>query len=239
MTVLSLPYKFLREHGHNVEAYLNGTLNAFASSYIYDNDKNHIYVSVKAENVSNSQYGNHYTNYVLKYPLTDQEYDEYTNFCKEGFLQGLLFIQELDNQKTPEIVNKINVSKTTYDLMVKEYTDSILNVDNYNKMEIDVYKADMESVSISIRESTIANSRKSYIGFVKLDYKLLANPDVYDNDVVYIDSPISVRFDTDGYKKSMENITSFSYGTTINRSSPYPYDYPLYDDRGNRTHTFN
>ena len=30
-----------------MDAYLDGTLNAFASSYIYDNDHNHIYVSVK------------------------------------------------------------------------------------------------------------------------------------------------------------------------------------------------
>ncbi len=216
-----IPYKFLRNRGHNVDAYLDGTLDAFASSYIYDSDKNHIYVSVKAENVSISQYGNYYTNYVLKYPLTDQEYDEYINLCEGGYLQGLLFIQELDNQKTPEMLSKVNIAKITYDTMVEEFPDLTINVNNYNEMDIDISFADLEKICISIRKKSNSNMMKNEIGFVDMRYKKLAHPNVYDDNAIYVAKPTSVNYDIDKYYSIIQNITSFGYGTNINTTNPY------------------
>ena len=217
-----IPYKFLRNHGHNVDAYLDGTLNAFASSYIYDNDKNHIYVSVKAENVSNSQYGNYYTNYVLKYPLTNQEYEEYTYLCKDEYLQGLLFIQELDNQKTPEMLSKVNIAKYTYDYMIEYYPKGDKNPNKYQNLEVDVYYVDMTKICVSIRGINKSNLSKSTIGYIELSYKKMARPYEYDGDAIYVTDPTSVNYDIENYYTTIQNITSFSYGTNIKYANPYP-----------------
>ena len=218
-----IPYNFLRNHGHNVDAYLDGTLDAFASSYIYDNDKNHIYVSVKAENVSNSQYGNYYTNYVLKYPLTNQEYEEYTYLCKGEYLQGLFYIQELDNQKTPEMLSKANVAKKTYDKMIEKYPNTLLNPEKYNSLEVDILALNDNKISMNIRNGSKSNYLKTKIGsldFRQTEYTKLYK---YDNDVYYLFDPVEVfALDFDNYPYSLQNITSFSYGTNIKYANPYP-----------------
>ena len=222
--VKPIPYKFLRNHGHNVSAYLDGTLDVFASSYIYDNDKNHIYVSVKAENVSYSQYGNYYTNYVLKYPLTNQEYEEYTYLCKGGYVQGLFYIQELDNQKTPEIVNKINVQKETYNKMIKQYTKSNnINFKKYFSIDMDIYTFNTDEIEISIRNGSSSNMFSNNIGFITL----LPNPtsagvESYDNNVMKLGNAAKVNYkNLEEYQSSLQNITSFSYGTNISHTNPY------------------
>lgn len=225
--MLPVPYKFLKQHGHDVDAYLDGTLNAFASSYIYDNDKNHIYVSVKAENVSYHEYGNYYTNYVLKYPLTNQEYDEYVYLNKGGYVQGLLFIQELDNQKTPEIVNEINIAVSSYDDMIEDYTLSKnVNLNNYHKVEIDVFTVNKNEIEISVRNSSTANSESNKIGFIKMSPTVTARIETYDNNVNRVGFPERVDYNhQDEYQSSLQNITSFSYGYNIINASPYPENY--------------
>ena len=228
--MLPIPYKFLRNHGHNVDAYLDGILDAFASSYIYDNDKNHIYVSVKAENVSNSRYGNFYTNYVLKYPLTDQEYDEYIYLRKGYYLQAYLFIQELDNQKTPEMLSKVNIAKQTYEYMINSYGKSVLNPNKYNSIEIDITNLNENMISVSLRSKSNKNYYATTIGFANLetipDYTRVYK---YDNDVYYIVDAYQVNvLDLDKYPSSLQKITSF--GDMHNGNYIYKNPYNYYDD---------
>ncbi len=228
-----IPFKFLRNHGHNVDAYLDGTLDVFASSYIYDNDKNHIYVSVKAENVSTSQYGNYYTNYVLKYPLADQEYSDYVTLSKNGAIQAFYFIQELDNQKTPEMLSKANVAKKTYDKMIEKYPNTLLNPEKYNSLEVDILALNDNKISMNIRNGSKSNYLKTKIGsldFRQTEYTKLYK---YDNDVYYLVDPVEVfALDFDNYPYSLQDITSFSYGEKFTGTNPYPYS--LFDNVKNK-----
>ena len=231
--ILPIPYKFLRNHGHDVDAYLDGTLDVFASSYIYDNDKNHIYVSVKAENVSTSQYGNYYTNYVLQYPLTDQEYEDYITLSKSACIQSLFFIQELDNQKTPEIVNQINVQVETYKDMITKYSQYKELNQNSNTIEIDIYTFNINEIEISIRNGSSSNMLNNHIGFIKLEpNKIMAGVEMYDNSVMKLDDANWINYkNLDEYKSSLQNITSFSYGDRVIGTNPYSYD--LFDNAKN------
>ena len=229
-----IPFKFLRNHGHNVDAYLDGTLDVFASSYIYDDDKNHIYVSVKAENVSTHQYGNYYTNYVLKYPLTNQEYSDYVTLSKNGAIQAFYFIQELDNQKTPEIVNQINVQKETYNKMITEYTkNKNININNYNAFCIDLINFNNDEINISIRGASTSNNSRTLIGNLQITPSSFTQMHTYDNNVLYMGFAERVYFDhLDKYKDSLQNITSFSYGEKFTGTNPYPYE--LFDNVKNK-----
>ncbi len=231
--MLPIPYKFLREHGHNVDAYLEGTLNVFASSYIYDNDHNHIYVSVKAENVSYHEYGNYYTNYVLKYPLTNREYEEYVYLNKgingDGYVQGLLFIQELDNQKTPEIVNQINIAVKSYDDMIEQYSSSKnINFNKYYKIDMDIYVFNKNEIEISVRAADVSTKYTTKFGKIKLLPSIFAQVQIYDNNVNYLVEPAEVDYgNLEEYQSSLQDITAFSYGYNILNASPYPGDYPI------------
>lgn len=217
-----IPYKFLRNNSHNVDAYLDGTLDAFASSYIYDNDHNHIYVSVKAENTSSSKYGNFYTDYVLKYSLTNQEYEEYTYLCDGEYLQGLLFIQELDNQKKPEMLSKVNIAKDTYKKMLELYPKTLLNPERYNSLEIDILELNENKITMSIRNGSKSNYIQSKIGI--LDFRQTEYTELrkYDGNVYYLVDPVELfALDIDNYPSSLQNITSFGYGTQIDNLNPY------------------
>lgn len=223
--MLPVPYKFLREEGKDVNTYLNGTLNAFASSYMYENDKNHLYVSVKAENKSNSSYGNYYTNYVLKYTLTDQESEEFIYLCDGGYLQGLLFIQELSVQKDPEILSEVNISKNTYDKM-KNIIGRGYNPDKFSSVEVDVAKATMEDIFMIVRGPSLSNFYNTTLRELYVtNFTWLTNPQKYDNNVFFYGSPTSGEISYDDYLSSTKNIISFGYSQRIKHFSPYPDDY--------------
>ena len=225
--MLPVPYKFLRDEGKNVDAYLDGTLNAFASSYMYENDKNNLYVSVKAENKSTSSYGNYYTNYVLKYTLTDQESEEYTYLCKGEYLQGLLFVQELDIQKDPEVLSEVNISKNTYEKIIRLATDSPkINVDKYQTVNVDILKATLDDLSLDIRYpawATYSVVKKRNLNIALVDQ--YAIPKKYDNNVYWYSEPTAGDISFDDYLASTKNIISFGYSQQIKHFSPYPNDY--------------
>ena len=233
--MLPVPYKFLRERGHNVDAYLEGTLNVFASSYIFDNDHNHIYVSVKAENVSYHEYGNYYTNYVLKYSLTNQEYEDNITLSKSGSLQSLFFIQELDNQKSPEIVNQINIAVSSYDDMIEGYlTAPDINFNKYRQIDVDVYTCNKDELEVSIREAGPSNMFTSKIGKIKLLPSLLVGFATYDNNVKYMSQPAAMNYgNLAEYQSSVQDITAFSYGSQVTGTNPYSYD--LFDKVNDKT----
>lgn len=233
--ILPVPYKFLREHGHNVDAYLDGALNAFASSYIFDNDHNHIYVSVKAENVSGNRYGNYYTNYVLKYPLTDQEYEDYITLSKSGCIQSLFFIQELDNQKTPEIVNEINIAVSSYNDMIYEYSQSPdINFKHYYQVEVDVYACNKSEIEVSVRAADVSHKYSTTFGKIKLIPTILTNIYTYDNNAIYVANPSAVHYgNLEEYQSTVQNITAFSHANTLYGTNPYSYD--LFDKVNDKT----
>lgn len=221
--MLPVPYKFLRDEGKNVDAYLDGTLNAFASSYMYENDKNHLYVSVKAENISNSSYGNYYTNYVLKYTLTDQESEEFLYLCDGEYLQGLLFVQELDIQKDPEVLSEVNIAKDTYELMLRSIPNGEnINPDKYRQIEIDMTYASMDSLSFSIRNAALSNFSNTKIRILNVtNFSILVNPNRYDTNVYWYGRPTSGEISYDDYLSSTKNIISFGYSQRIMHSNPY------------------
>lgn len=217
------PYKFLKQHDFNIQDYFDDKLELLTSSYIYENDKNHIYVSVKAENVSTHEYGNYYSNYVLKYPLTSQEYAEYTDLCKGGYMEAYLFVQELDNQKTPEIVSSLNVQIDSYNKMVEHYTKSKnINFNNYYKLDIDVYSLTKSEIELSIRAGNYSCFFKNNIGTIKLAPGEVANIGTYDNNVSFIELPSKVNYkNLEEYQSSLQNITSFGYLSKITNINPF------------------
>lgn len=141
----AIPFSFLQEHGHDVNNVKNDNLSCTCRFYFKQNDKNNLYCFLNVENSANENY---YTNYNLKYNISNTEYNEITMLVKGEYLQSTLFMQELDNQKIPVIINKMNVNKTTFDnltsnIAIEADVISMFGNSDYTNISIvDVYPSD-------------------------------------------------------------------------------------------------
>ena len=162
---------------------------------------------------------------MLKYPLTNQEYEEYTYLCEGEYVQGLYYIQELANLRNPKVQSKVNIAIYSYNDMIKEFTkwDNV-NVNKYNKIDIDIIGFNENEITITSRGTTYSNYFKNTIGTVRITPTRYTGIDNYEGNVHYLADAYRVKFNYgDEYKASLRNITSFSYGTQIGHTNPYNY----------------
>ncbi|MDE5721910.1 MAG: hypothetical protein K2I30_04125 [Clostridia bacterium] len=129
------PFKFLQQRGHDVAAYKSGALKAESIAYVKNDDTSTLYLSTRVKNVGNTNY---YTNYILKYNLTKQEYSDLYMLHSEKYMQAGLFIQELDKQKTAVVESETNYTTTTYRNFENlfTYNTDFKNFVDYNQFDI-------------------------------------------------------------------------------------------------------
>lgn len=103
----AIPYGFLEDEGFDIDKIKNNQVSSQSDMYLDGND---LFIELRIENKASTNY---FTNYILKYSLTDQEINEldilfkdFGSRTKETFYQAPFFIQELSYLKTPEVVNK-------------------------------------------------------------------------------------------------------------------------------------
>lgn len=122
------PYGFLEDEGHDVDKIKNGALACGTLSFVLNNEPNSLYMTVAVENP-----GDYYTEYLLKYELTDHEMLEY-NFLHGtgkslGFYQQAAFINDaISRLKEVQIISECNVSTTARKNINKELNKVLNNV---------------------------------------------------------------------------------------------------------------
>lgn len=128
------------------------------SVYTKDNDTSKLYISVRVENKNGSK--NYYTNYVLKYSLTKQEYNDLYMLYENNYVQAPLFIQELSKQKTATVESKVNITTSGYQKIVNKIMSADIvtkNVFGTNDLDIDLIYAstdnDEQQLGLTIRNS--------------------------------------------------------------------------------------
>ena len=114
------PLPFFKKQGHDITAIINGNLNCGAKYFYKNSEPNNLYCYAQVENIGLSF--NYYTCYLLKYSVTEQEKNDIEllyGINGYAYIQAPLFMQELSNQKTPQILNKSNIrTKTANDIYV-------------------------------------------------------------------------------------------------------------------------
>lgn len=105
-----IPYTFLEREGYDIDAIKSGELSCDTVAYTMDGDTTRLYVSTHPE----SRAG-YYGNYILSYPLSQQEYEDLYMLHNGAYIQAGLFIQELDAQKRATVESHINVEKETFE----------------------------------------------------------------------------------------------------------------------------
>lgn len=116
------PYAFLEDQGHDVLKIKNNELECNTVSYIPKDEPNNLYIATYVENP-----GNYFTEYMLKYTLTDQEVEDYHmlhNNEKGGYYIQAVFMNDVISKNKPAtIISKVSVTKE----MHKQIGEKIIN----------------------------------------------------------------------------------------------------------------
>lgn len=217
------PYSFLKNQGYDVEKIKNETFNLDidANSYIYYDETDSLYMSLKVENASYSVHGNYYTNYVLKYKLSKQEYEEFKMLSEGGYLQAYFFIQELDNQRTPQVLSKTKWAVSSYKDMANTLRlNSNVNTANYSSLLVDLLSVDIENKNlvISIRPNYYNFGKLGRIGTLNVKMLTLATFEIYDNNVVCFQKANAMKItNLEEYQANRRQILSCSEYYRVDR----------------------
>lgn len=113
------PFAFLEDQGHDVNRVRSGALSCTTHTFTKDEEPNKLYMAVYVEND-----GEYYTEYLLRYTLTEKEMSDYEMLFEKGTLQARFINNEVSKKKTPEILLETYMSKTSH--------DGLQNDDNFN-----------------------------------------------------------------------------------------------------------
>lgn len=118
------PYGFLKKKGHNIDAVKSGDLECRTVSYVLDEEPNNLYIMTYVENASSDPY---YTEYTLKYTLSEQEMKDYKFLHKDGsnyYVQAVFMNDAISKTKKETIVSETKMNVKAH----KEMRDSIAKI---------------------------------------------------------------------------------------------------------------
>ena len=147
------PYAFLSKQGHNVSDIKDNKLKCFTTTYTIGNDKNNLYITTRVENKSSTPY---YSCYLLKYSLTNQEYDDLKMLHEKQYYQTPLFIQKLSEKKTSSVEYNTKITIDAYDELLnnlRKYTELTTDLFGTKNIELDFlnFSIDKQTFNIAIR----------------------------------------------------------------------------------------
>lgn len=204
------PFKFLEQQGHNMDSIKKGTLMCDTYIYFVANNKNNLYMSVKTDNAAGDV-----TNYVLKYNITNKEYDDLKMLYAGNYIQAPLFIQEMDNQKTPTIESCVSVTYNTYKMLLDYFnTDSKKDIFNSDSIDIDIIKLNANyELAVNARDKNIKDSTNNT--HQKREFIATMHPSAglsYENEVY---SLVSVKIYSSNINEFKMNYQTINYFKTI------------------------
>jgi len=104
------PFAFLEEQGHDVNRVRSGALDCTTHTFTKDEEPNKLYMAVYVEND-----GEYYTEYLLRYTLTEKEMSDYKMLFDKRTIQAAFINDQISKSKTPEILSEINLKKYCHD----------------------------------------------------------------------------------------------------------------------------
>ena len=213
-----IPYGFLEDEGFDINKFKNKNLSCTSELYSINND---LYIEVKAENESSTNY---LTNYVLKYSLTDKELGELKKLFtsvdfylgEATYYQASFFVQELSYLKDPEIISTAYLTKFA-NISAREHFDAKKYL---SKSHICIYLGStykensnvafhtyqirpiIYSPEMSSKIATIVLGTNGY-GRIAVDGKYIHNTELKSSGILTDENKIS-------FENSVKNITAYT-----------------------------
>ncbi|MGN0812954.1 MAG: hypothetical protein ACI4MQ_05575 [Candidatus Coproplasma sp.] len=108
------PYAFLEKQGEPVERVKSGELSCSTTSYVDPDEPNSLYMMIYVENDDDRATVNYYSEYILKYTLTDKEMADYKMLHGgyQAYIQAVFMNNEIAENKTATIIS--HTYTTTY-----------------------------------------------------------------------------------------------------------------------------
>lgn len=226
------PYAFLEKEGLNVEAIKSGDLYCRTVSFVRDDEPNNLYIMTYAENAGVEPY---YSEYMLRYTLTDQEMEDYDKLHDDEYIQAVFLNDAISEAKTANVISETKMTVEAHNNLAQ----SLRIFDNYVKNAIDTDNIDilLKDYStetglfnvyifqnLNMDSNMLAQNKK----IVKLQLKQGNMPITINNDIFYgphssgqyIPYALSDEIQTyEDYLNSVVPITFYSsQGTILNEN---------------------
>ena len=130
------PYSFLEKEGLDVEAIKSGELYCRTISFVRDDEPNNLYMITYAENEGAVPY---YSEYMLKYSLTDKEMADYNKLHDEEYIQAVFLNDAISEAKAANVISETKMTVEAHTNLSKSLRDN----DNYVKNAIDTDNIDI------------------------------------------------------------------------------------------------
>lgn len=100
----SHPFGFLEDEGYDVNAIWNGTIDCYSAGFVLKEEPNNLYIQTRVETKTATPY---YTEYVLRYTLTDEEMEDYKMIHSGGYIQAAFMNDAISQTRTPEVLSEV------------------------------------------------------------------------------------------------------------------------------------
>lgn len=112
------PYGFLESEGYNIADIKNGTIKASTTSFVLTEEPNNLYVATYVETKSAKPY---YTEYLLRYTLTDKEMKDYHMLHTNVYIESNFINEVISRTKTPTVINEVRCTVEAHDAFMEEF----------------------------------------------------------------------------------------------------------------------
>jgi len=221
----AIPYGFLEDEGFDVNKIKNNQVISKSDMYSIGND---LYIELRVETKASKNY---YTNYLLKYTLTNQEMSELKVLFKQigtgrkkTFTQAPMFVQEMSYLKTPEVVSKAHISVDSINAFEtyaaeKEYIAPTTTA-TYIGAIVEEFKPKYSTYQI--HKSLVnpnSNTSQGTMQIGTIVFKSYASIDTIDNNIVETNTNISTLKLTEtertNFEQSIQTVTYYTCESAV------------------------
>lgn len=223
--IFAIPYGYIESIGIDTTPIKNDEVEAYATTYIKDDEPNYLYVYARVENNDSTPY---YTCYNLKYSITDQEKEEFVMLHEDGYIQAPLFAQEISKRKTPVEAKVASLTKARYESYLREFKrDPIIQEALGKDIDFTLLGFSVEDQTFDVQMMTNPDSiiDKGEIRTVQLIPNIGSQLSTVGNNV--LDYPLAWTCTSEELEKFQNNVTNITYYFSYNRITFKNYELEL------------
>lgn len=227
--IFAIPYGYIESIGIDTTPIKNDEVEAYATTYIKDDEPNYLYVYARVENNDSTPY---YTCYNLKYSISDQNKEEYEMLHKGSYIQAPLFVQEISKRKTPVEAKVASLTKARYESYLREFKrDPIIQEALGEDIDFTLLGFSVEDQTFDVQMMTNPDSiiDKGEIRTVQLIPNIGSQLSTVGNNV--LDYPLAWTCTSEELEKFQNNVTNITYYFSYNRITFKNYESELESDQ--------
>lgn len=225
------PYAFLESKGHDVSAIKNGSLDCTTKAFVKEDEPNNLYIATYVETNASTPY---YTEYMLRYTLTDKEMEDYEMLHDGNYIQSAFANDQISKDKTATVISEVKMTVEAHEGLVENLAGSNQvknNIGNASKgypIDIMLKEFDEDTQTFSAYVFSDASSdRKSvfsdeHISIANLEYgcqKLTINNSIfygpYVNGYYAISSDYAQVFNDNLSTITIYNNQDYDFGRSL------------------------